>query len=54
MSRPYTIDECPPEYRVLYWHYLNDPATNSEKTMSPTEFVAFRKRLERDSNIDSI
>ena len=41
-------------YRRLYWEYLNDSATNTEQTMSPAEFVAFRKTLERDSNIDSI
>jgi hypothetical protein len=54
MSQQYTVDECPEQYRVLYWHYLNDPATNSEQTMSHAEFVAFRKRLERDANLDSI
>ena len=48
MSHPYTIDECPEEYRVLYYYYLNDPATNSEKTMSPAEFSAYRERLKRE------
>jgi hypothetical protein len=50
----YTIDDCDEAYRVLYWEYLNDPTTNTEQTMSPSEFVAFRKTLERDANLDSI
>jgi hypothetical protein len=36
------------EYREAYWWYLHDNCTNSEKTLSPSEYVAFRKQLEAE------
>jgi len=46
MSEPYCVEDVPEEYRVQYAWYLSENATNSERTMSPAEFVAFRKSLE--------